>query len=295
MGCGTHWPDCNGAVVPTFSRATAIEYTHRIVAATVVLLAVALVMASVTGFRSDHRLIILTTFALGLVLVQAILGAVTVTFDLPPSVVMAHLGAAELFMAILIVIGVMTYGSRRSSTPLPDGPDSASRIRLLAPVAAAAVFVLMLIGAYTATSGAGYACTEWPLCNGHYLPTGWTVIDIQLLHRLLALIATVAVALLAIETIRHRPNAGMSGALVAAVTTLLPVQILLGAANIWFKLAPAVSAAHLATATAIWGLLVALTAVERSGSRESTDAGRRSRGVPPVSAKPAATGRSVSG
>ena len=126
------------------------------------------------------------------------------------------------------------------------------------------MFALMLVGAYTATSGAGYACTEWPLCNGHYLPTGWNVIDIQLLHRTLALMTTVMVTLLIVETLRHRRNAGLAGTLVMAVGILLPIQILIGAANIWFKLAPAVSASHLATATAIWGLLVTVTALEYS-------------------------------
>lgn len=295
MGCGTHWPDCNGAVVPTFSQATAIEYTHRILAATVVLLAIALVAAGVAAFRSDHRVVILTVFALALVLVQAVLGALTVVFDLPPSVVMAHLGTAELFLATLIVLAVVTVSSRHTAAGSAEARVDAPRIRVLAPVAASAVFVLMLVGAYTATSGAGYACTEWPMCNGHYLPTGWTVIDIQLLHRLLALVATFAVALLVVEIMRHRGGAGAAGALVAAVAILLPIQILLGAANIWLKLSPAVSALHLATATAIWGLLVALTAVGVSRNQEGVGDPQRSRHLPQLREEPGTTGTAASG
>ncbi len=274
LGCGNHWPDCNGAIVPSFSTATAIEYAHRVVAAAVVLLSMALVAITVTAFRTDRRYIRLSVIALGLVLVQAILGAVTVEFDLPPSVVMAHLGTAELFLATLIVLGVLILGSRRSPSILPIDNVGSRRIRRLAATSAGSVFVLMLVGAYTATSGAGYACTEWPLCNGHYLPTGWNVIDIQLLHRTLALVATIFVTLLIVDTLRHRHDAGVAGTLVMAVGILLPIQILLGAANIWFKLAPAVSAAHLATATMIWGLLVTITALEYSGSWATSGSGQ---------------------
>ena len=290
LGCGTHWPDCNGAIVPAFGRATAIEYTHRVVAAAVVLLSMALVATSVMAFRTNRRFIKLSVLALGLVLVQAILGAVTVEFDLPPSVVMAHLGTAELFLATLIVLGVLILGSRRSPSALPIDHASSPRMRRLAATSAGSVFALMLVGAYTATSGAGYACTEWPRCNGHYLPTGWNVIDIQLLHRTLALITTVIVTLLIVETLRHRRNAGLAGTLVMAVGILLPIQILIGAANIWFKLAPAVSASHLATATAIWGLLVTVTALEYSATWATGGSGQPPRDVMRLHGTPGTAG-----
>src|SRR5206468_9401391 len=38
MGCGDHWPRCNGSWIPPFNDATVmIEYTHRLLALLVVL------------------------------------------------------------------------------------------------------------------------------------------------------------------------------------------------------------------------------------------------------------------
>src|SRR5438445_8925359 len=41
MGCGEHWPLCNGKLLPPLDLPTLIEYTHRLVAAAVSALVVA--------------------------------------------------------------------------------------------------------------------------------------------------------------------------------------------------------------------------------------------------------------
>ena len=53
--------------------------------------------------------------------------------------------------------------------------------------AAAAVYVLVLTGAFVRATGASWACVGWPGCNGEALPFGADrLVDIQLFHRLLA-------------------------------------------------------------------------------------------------------------
>jgi len=42
MGCGEHWPLCNGKLLPPLDLPTLIEYTHRLVAASVSILVLAL-------------------------------------------------------------------------------------------------------------------------------------------------------------------------------------------------------------------------------------------------------------
>jgi len=47
MGCGNHWPKCNGSWIPPFSDPTVmIEYTHRLLAALVILTISWLVVAA---------------------------------------------------------------------------------------------------------------------------------------------------------------------------------------------------------------------------------------------------------
>jgi len=279
----------NGAIVPVFRFETAIEYTHRMVAAAVVVLTFGLIVTGFAAFRWNRRFVGLPILAFGLVLAQAILGAVTVALELPPSVVMAHLGTAELYLATLIILVVLVHPSQIPVIGRSDRLEGRTRLRWLAAGAAASVFVLMLSGAYTATSGAGYACPEWPLCQGHYVPTGWTVIDVQLLHRWLALIAAVAVAALTVEALRHRTRSPFTARIAVATAGIMLAQIFVGAANIWFKLAPAVSAVHLAVATVIWGLLIMIAAIEHLAPAEtvhtqelSRASGRSERHILPV-------------
>ena len=93
--------------------------------------------------------------------------------------------------------------------------------------------------------------------------TGWSATDVHLLHRWLALIAAIAVGAALLRTWRLRRSRPLLAWLVTAAAGLMLVEILIGAANIWFELAPAVRTVHLATATIIWGLLVTVAAIDR--------------------------------
>lgn len=257
MGCGPNWPICNGQVVPTFSLATAIEYTHRLLAALVTVLTVGLVLFDRRERRADHALFWLPVLALGLVLVQAGLGAVAVLNALDPWVIAAHLGMAEAYLGCVLVLGVTLVARRRSPAERSDG------LGAFAPVAAAAVYLVTLTGAYTAASGAALAC-GWPLCGTHLIPTGWTPVDVQMTHRWLALLALLAVFALALHARRGRDVPSWLTRTTAALAVTIVVQALIGAANIWLNLAPWVAEIHLTVAVLIWSGLVVVTTADRA-------------------------------
>ncbi|HUZ03053.1 MAG TPA: COX15/CtaA family protein [Thermomicrobiaceae bacterium] len=256
MGCGPNWPVCNGQVVPVFSLATAIEYTHRLLAALVTLLTVGLVLLDWHRRREVRSLLQLPILALALVLAQAGLGAVAVLQDLSPWVVAAHLGMAEAYLGCVVVLGVALVAQRRTSTP------AGRELGALAPVAAAAVYLVTLTGAYTAASGASLAC-GWPLCGDRVVPTGWTPVDVQLTHRWAALAAIVAVVALALRARRVRPDRPRLAQATTVAAVTIAVQALIGAANVWLGLAPWVRELHLAVAVVIWAMLVGVAAADR--------------------------------
>ncbi len=263
LGCGDDWPVCNGEVVPTFSYLTTLEYTHRIIASIVVMLTTALLIA---GWRVRTRsvlFVLLPAIGLVLVLTQAGLGAVTVVVELDPGVVTAHLGMAQMYLAVILVAGLVAYGNRISTATGFTLGQHWSRFGPFAIVAGVAVFVLMLTGGYTATSDAAWACPEWPACNGNYVPTGVSAVDIHLVHRWIALIALASVAVMLVQALRIRRDSPAITGLATAVAALMAAQIFVGAANIWFELASWVSATHLGVATLIWAGLVALTVLDR--------------------------------
>src|SRR4029450_5878877 len=82
-GCGSHWPLCNGAVVPLGrGAATVIEYVHRITSGAAMLLSLALVIGSRRAFPAGHRARAWAVAGFGVMLIEAALGAGLVVFGL---------------------------------------------------------------------------------------------------------------------------------------------------------------------------------------------------------------------
>src|SRR5438046_4155357 len=160
MGCGDHWPLCNGKLLPPLDLPTLIEYGHRLAAALVSVLVSGLAVYAWwlrRGAGSGERYVPSRTayVALGLLIVQVLLGAVTVKLELPPWTVILHLGTAMLLLATRIVAA----RGRRVARP--------SRAGLWVLTLG---FVTVLLGALTPNLGAASACLGFPLCNGQLVP-----------------------------------------------------------------------------------------------------------------------------
>ncbi len=258
LGCGPEWPLCNGRLVPGWDLLAWIEYVHRLIALAVILLTGAVAVASWRARSPGRWMVRLPLIAAGLVLVQAMLGAITVWTHLEAAVVALHLGVALSYLAVALVLAFRTW------FPALARVAGRSPLRPWLVAALGAVFLLMLSGAYTAKRGAGFACPEWPFCGGFWIPTGWTNVDVHLTHRLIALVAVLLVAGVAWKARRVRGESRWAVGLVTAAAVLMVAQVFVGAANIWFRLHPAVSVAHLAVATIVWVLLVLAVLADRA-------------------------------
>jgi heme A synthase len=266
MGCGDHWPLCNGRLLPPLDVPTIIEYAHRLAAAAVSALVVALAAyawwlrrgtrdegrgTSVPGpvaLRSDRPTVRPSAgayVALTLLVVQVLLGAVTVKLSLPPWTVILHLGTAMLLLATLLVIAKrtrLTPGASPGIEQLRFTPGSRPGL-----VALALGFVTVLFGALTANLGAATACLGFPLCNGAWLPPGNHLQHVHWTHRLLAYTLFAYVVWWANRT-RTR------GAW--WVVALVVVQVAVAAAMVLLALPQPLQAAHVAVGTAVWAALV---------------------------------------
>src|SRR5216110_1021097 len=117
LGCGEHWPLCNGKLLPPLDLPTMIEYGHRLAAAAVSVLVAALAayawwLRRETGIEKRETWPGRPAYvALALLSVQIALGAVTVELSLPPWTVIVHLGTAMLLLATLLVAARGRLGS----------------------------------------------------------------------------------------------------------------------------------------------------------------------------------------
>ena len=219
---------------------------------------------------------------------QIVLGAVTVALELPPMVVLGHLGLAMLVLGSLIVVAVAIW----RQTEAVDGavrPGAGPRLRRMAIGAVGAVYLLVLTGAFVRANGASWACVGFPSCNGAALPFGVDrLMDIQLIHRLLAFTVGTHVALVALFAWRaERRVPGLSMAALAVGASVV-AQIAIGAAMVSTGVPPAGQVFHVAGAAALWSSTVALAALAfRPGGRPSL-AAAASRDLLPSSSGPLA-------
>jgi protoheme IX farnesyltransferase len=135
------------------------------------------------------------------------------------------------------------------------------RFRRLSVVTSVLTYLTILIGGFTRGSGAGLGCgDDWPLCQGQWFPD-WTneLMVIEWTHRYVALMAGIAIlaTTLAAWTRQRDDERIVWAATLSAI--LLPIQAMLGAVTVWEHLSPWWSAAHMGTASALFGAVVAVT------------------------------------
>jgi heme a synthase len=82
-GCGSHWPLCNGAVIPALREvAPRIEFSHRITSGVAVALTVVGALWAFRAFPRGNQLRRLSLWSLGFMLAEALIGGVLVLLKL---------------------------------------------------------------------------------------------------------------------------------------------------------------------------------------------------------------------
>jgi heme A synthase len=241
LGCGDEWPICHGRLIPSFADiGTAIEWSHRLVAAIVSTL---VVLLAGLVWRARRRTPPgpgrLAYIALGLLIVQVLLGAVTVKLQLPPWTIVLHLATAMLLLAALIATAKQpTPGASPGLMASGNAPASGAVVL---------VFITVLAGALTANLGAASACVGFPLCNGQWIVTGNYLQYVQWAHRLLAYTMYAYLLAWALATPRR------AAIVLFGVATM---QIAIAAVMVLRGFPMLLQAAHVAVGAAVWGSVV---------------------------------------
>ena len=256
------WPLCYGQLGPPLDQeGTLIEFSHRMVALVVSLLALGVGIIAIRH-RRESGFILKAAIVAGVgIVAQVGLGAAVVLVELQPFLIMAHLAMAFGFLATMIIISL---AAQRASQPSPEVlPTASAGEKALLIGTLASLIALLLTGAFAGGSGAGMGCQGWPLCNDQFIPGGdfaakWQVWIIYA-HRLLTISTAGLVFVLAWRWRRHEVPAVRKTAIQAAI--LMIVQIGLGAFNPLFLIPVAVAVAHLAVAAIIWTHVVVVAAL----------------------------------
>ena len=109
LGC-PDWPLCYGKVLPPLEYTAVIEYSHRFVASIIVgPLVLATAIVALVAYRSDRWVWWPAAVAVPLLIVQGLLGGVTVLTHLPGGVVAVHLGTALALLGVSIFVMIASF------------------------------------------------------------------------------------------------------------------------------------------------------------------------------------------
>ncbi len=255
LGC-PDWPLCHGRFLPPLDLHAIIEYSHRTTASLTSALVVLTAVVAVVAWRKRRDLVIPATVALGLLIVQVVLGAITVRLELPPMIVLAHLATAMALLGAVCVTAVAAL------LPAPAGADDGASIRWTL-LAAGGTYLLIISGSLVVGSGASGTCDAWPLCGGGFGFAFDGLPAIQLLHRGIAAVIGVLIILSLVTVLaRHRRQPAVR-ATVALTLAALAFQVAVGAAVVTLRLPAALRGLHLALASAVWAGTVILAVMVR--------------------------------
>ena len=255
------WPTTYGYSMVTFPLDKMVggifyEHGHRLIATTVGLLTIG---ALIWLWKVESRPWVrrLGVIALVAVVLQGVLGGLTVLYLLPDAVSISHAGLAQIFFCLTVTLVIVTSNGWRRPARVPANDDILrSRLILLT----AAIYIQILLGATMRHTGAGLAIPDFPLVYGGVFPPVWTFdIAIHYAHRVGALVVAILVVQ---QFLRIRRRNADRPELVAPATLLLAtvlVQIALGASVVLTGKNEIVNTLHVATGALLLGTSVALT------------------------------------
>lgn len=201
------WPLCHGELLPTFSVPVFWEWLHRLLA----LITFLYVVRFVYGMWHSRQKLQLTIMLLIFVW-QAVLGALTVTKLLNPTIVNLHFLNALLLLSFFIwfKLNLRLHNLDLQKVKLLQLPHRGS---YLLPLLTGLLILQLTLGSVVAANYGGYACPALFTCTGTW---EWPQVAIQvwhMLHRILG-VAVSIIALYFYLANRH--------------TTMLPPLIRLG-------------------------------------------------------------------
>lgn len=243
------WPTTYGYTMFSFPLSKMVggifyEHGHRLIASTVGFLTIGLV---VFLWRVEPRRWVrrLGFVALGAVIVQGVLGGLTVLYFLPPPISIGHAGLAQAFFGLTVSIALFTSRSWREPVRAPVADDV---LRRRAWWLTGLVYSQILLGATLRHLGAGLAIPDFPLIFGGLWPPVWTRgIALALTHRVVALaIAGFAISNAAFIWRHHRDRAELVRPAIL-VLALIAAQIALGGLVVMSRKDPIINTLHVAT------------------------------------------------
>jgi cytochrome c oxidase assembly protein subunit 15 len=264
------WPNTYGEFMFSFPLSKMVggifyEHGHRMIASTVGFLTI---IQSIWLQRREPKKFVRTLgwLSLAAVIVQGLLGGLTVLLLLPKTISISHAALAEIFFCINVSIAFFTSRWYHELRTMEKG-DAPVR---MAWGLTAIVFLQILAGAVLRHLGAGLAIPDFPLSFGKIVPNFLSnEIIAAYVHRVGGLVVAAAVIAMAIRLLRYDRNHPLR-ALAHLLVAVVAAQVLLGGYVIWSQKQPHITSLHVMLGASTLALSLVLTLSARTLSWQRT-------------------------
>lgn len=257
------WPTTYGHFMFSFPLSQMVggilyEHGHRMVASIVGMLMV--ILAVWLWLKEPRRWVKrLGGLALLAVIIQGLLGGLTVLFLLPTAISVSHGALAQTFFCLTICLALFTSKEWQQA---PNKIADAQRppLQTLTVITTGAIFIQLILGAVMRHTKSGLAIPDFPLAFGRIIPPFDSAkIAIHFSHRLGALIVATLIIWTAVRIIQnYRAEKKLFRPAIFLLCALL-VQLTLGAFIVWTQKDVLITTAHVATGALILGTSLFLT------------------------------------
>ena len=284
------WPTTYGEQMFSFPVSKMVggifyEHGHRLTATLVGFFM--LIQAFWLGI-SDEQLWLkkLGYIALTAVILQGLLGGITVLLYLPPVVSILHGILAQTFFILTIIIA---YALSKERTNRPEIEVFTKPIHKSALIMGGMVYIQLILGALTRHTASGLAIPDFPTMGGLWLPNfsdtmvyninallfdldqdmvSRSQVIIHFAHRIGAVLVTAAILYFFYRFRSVNKNKGVQQAL-WLLTGIVLIQFTLGAITVLTVRAPYIASFHVVTGAALLGVCTLL--IMRSAPKKLTD------------------------
>jgi heme a synthase len=256
------WPNTYGWFMLTFPLDKMVggiyyEHGHRLIASTVGFLILTL---SLWLWRAEPRRWVrrLGVIALAAVIVQGILGGITVLWFLPDPISISHAGLAQVVFCLTVSIALFTSGGWVRGYG-GDAPDDRT-LQKVATAMTALIYAQIIVGATMRHTDAGLAIPDFPWAFGQLVPPNWDAkIATHFAHRVGAVVVSIMILATTLHVFARQRSRGELVRPAALLLVLLGIQITLGAFVVWSGKQFIINSVHVMTGASILGTSVVLT------------------------------------
>lgn len=272
------WPNTYGYFMFAFPLQDMVggifyEHSHRMIASTVGFMTVVLVLW-ITRRETRSWVKKLAYSALLAVVLQGLLGGLTVLFFLPAPISSGHAVLGQTFFILTIVIAYSQSRERWQRVMLVNEFQDKILVRL-AVMTTVLIYAQLILGAVMRHTESGLAVPDFPTMAGTYWPTfdarmlgwinswryemdlpaaTWSQVGIHLVHRLGAILVCASVFALGFRALtKHRARRGIS-LLGLAMSLVVILQLSLGAFTILTGKQFVVTSVHVTMGAFLLGL-----------------------------------------